>query len=182
MAFSHVWSLCIEEQFYLVLPFIAVFVFYRKSYRLAWSLLGLLLLGGVGLRAHIWMVYTNGMAHNPDLFNYKNYYTYIYYFTFCRLDPILCGVILAALRNFYSHFWHKITAKGNLTLLVGVVILCVTCYLFMHDGYVDRYSFLATVLGFPLLGLSFALLVTSSLSPNSILYRVKIWGLKGWLH
>lgn len=40
-AFSQVWSLCIEEQFYLALPIIAIFIYYKKSIRLAWYLVAL---------------------------------------------------------------------------------------------------------------------------------------------
>ena len=46
----------------------------------------------------------------------------------------------------------------------------------MHNDYANRYAFSTTVMGFPMLGLSFGLLVISALSPNSILHKVKIWG------
>ena len=176
IAFSNVWSLCIEEQFYLALPLIAIFIYHRKSIKLSWSLIAFALIGGMLLRAYIWINYTNGMAHSEDLFNYKNYYAYIYYFTFCRLDPIICGVVLAIVRNFHSHAWHKITSRGNLTLILGMISLGFTCYLIMHDNYLGQNSFSATVIGFPMLGFSFGLLVISALSPNSILHKVKIWG------
>lgn len=175
-AFSNVWSLCIEEQFYLALPLIAIFIYYKKSIKLSWLLITFALIGGIFLRTYIWINYTNGMAHSEDLFNYKNYYAYIYYFTFCRLDPIICGVILAMIRNFHSHTWHKITLRGNLTLVTGITSLAITCYIIMHDKYLGQNSFSATVIGFPMLGFSFGLLVLSALSPNSILHKVKIWG------
>ncbi len=169
VAFSNVWSLCIEEQFYLALPLIAIFIYYKKSIKLSWSLIAFAVIGGIFLRAYIWINYINGMAHNEDLFNYKNYYTYIYYFTFCRLDPISCGVILAMIRNFHSHTWHKITSKGNLSLILGIISLTFACYIIMHDKNLGHNSFSATVIGFPVLGFSFGLLILSALSPNSIL-------------
>lgn len=173
-AFSHAWSLCIEEQFYLALPIIAILVYYKKSIKLSWLLIAFALISGMLLRAYMWITYTNGMSHNSDLFNYKNYYTYIYYFTFCRLDPIICGVIIAIVRNFYSKTWYKITSKGNLSLILGIISLSVTCYMFMYHEYAYQYALIPTIIGFPMLGLSFGLLVISGLSPNSILHKTEI--------
>src|SRR6185437_6770293 len=173
-AFSHSWSLCVEEQFYLALPIIALILYYKKSIKLSWCLVTLTLIGGMALRTYMWITYTNGMAQNHDLFNYNNYYTYIYYFTFCHLDPIICGVIIALIRNFYSHFWYKITSKGNLCLILGAISLGITCYMFMNHEYAYRFSLIPTIVGFTLLGISFGLLLISALSPNSILHRVKI--------
>src|SRR5947207_8218239 len=48
-AFSHAWSLAVEDQFYLALPFILLVVFWRP--RAAIILSGAILLGGVLLRA-----------------------------------------------------------------------------------------------------------------------------------
>ncbi|MBP9743516.1 MAG: acyltransferase [Burkholderiales bacterium] len=173
-AFSHAWSLCIEEQFYLALPIIAVFVYYKKSLKLAWYLIAFTLISGMALRAYMWVTYTDGMSQNPDLFNYKSYYMYIYYFTLCRLDPIICGVIIAIVRNFYSQYWYKITSRGNLCLTLGIISLSVTCYIFMNHGYIYQYSLTPTIIGFPMLGISFGLLVISALSPNSILHKTKV--------
>src|SRR6185437_419066 len=173
-AFSHSWSLCIEEQFYLILPIIAIIVYQKKSIKLSFYLIAFTLIGGMALRPYMWIAYTNGISQNPDLFNYNNYYTYIYYFTFCHLDPIICGVIIAIVRNFYSHYWYKITSKGNLCLILGAISLSITCYMFMNHGYAHRYSLISTMIGFTLLGISFGLLLISALSPNSILHRTKI--------
>ncbi|MFL6599644.1 MAG: hypothetical protein ACJ8KF_17015, partial [Chthoniobacterales bacterium] len=47
-AFSHAWSLAVEDQFYLALPFILLVVFWRP--RAAIVLSCLIVLGGVLLR------------------------------------------------------------------------------------------------------------------------------------
>ena len=45
--FSHAWSLCIEEQFYFILPLLALLVIYRKSIRIGWIILFSLMIAGI---------------------------------------------------------------------------------------------------------------------------------------
>ncbi len=171
VAFSHAWSLCIEEQFYLALPIIAMLVYYRKSIKLAWYLIIFALIGGVALRSYLWLKYC-GTSPSPDAFNYKGYYTHIYYFTFCRLDELLAGIAIALLRDFHSHIWYKITSKGNLFLIFGIISTGITFYMFINS----QCSLIPTIIGFPMLGLSFGLLVIAALSPNSLLHKTRIPG------
>lgn len=50
-AFSHVWSLCVEEHFYLVLPLLVGGLMLRPSFAKAAVTTGALVLIGIGLRA-----------------------------------------------------------------------------------------------------------------------------------
>ncbi|MBA3535952.1 MAG: acyltransferase [Tatlockia sp.] len=166
-AFSHAWSLCVEEQFYLILPVIALLMG-KKSIHYTWVVLFGLLLTGIILRSALWVYYTQ---HTNNHFR-TLYYTKIYYCSFCRLDELVFGVAIAILRNFHKDIWVKITKKGNLILLFGIISSGVTFYLFIHY----HYSLLMTAIGYPLLGISFAALTIAALSSNSYLYKIRIPG------
>ena len=166
-AFSHSWSLCIEEQFYLLLPLLALVISYKKSIRIGWVILAGLLISGIILRGSIWIYYTE-YASNL-LYNYN---TKIYYSSFCRLDELLLGVAIAMLRNFHKDAWNKVIKKGNFIFLFGIIGSGVTFYMFLDN----HYGFFMTTFGYTLLAISFASLTLAALSPNCYILNVKIPG------
>ncbi|MES3020971.1 MAG: acyltransferase [Pseudomonadota bacterium] len=165
-AFSHAWSLCIEEQFYLVLPAAALLIAsLRRSLTWAWAALALGLAGGMLWRASVW-------RELVDAGGTGQFFTYIYYSTLCRLDELIAGVALALLRQYHAGLWQRLTAHGNLALALGVALSALTFTLFLND----RYGYGVTVFGYPLLALSFGLLLVSALSPGSVLRETRVPG------
>jgi len=169
-AFSHAWSLCVEEQFYLILPLVLVigarFGFGRSQ---GWTLLSALLLVGVGSRVILWLDYAAGNG---------GYHPHIYYSTLCRFDEFLPGIAVALVKNFHRPLWERITRHGQRVLAIGAVatatlLFCVWRY-YDIDGY--GYTFFLTAAGYSLLAMAFALLVSAALSPGSWLHRVRIPG------
>jgi peptidoglycan/LPS O-acetylase OafA/YrhL len=169
-AFSHAWSLCVEEQFYLILPVVLVtgarYGFGRSQ---GWTLLSALLLVGVGSRAILWLDYAAGNG---------GYYPHIYYSTLCRFDEFLPGIAVAMLKNFYRPLWEQITRHGQRVLAIGAVatvtLLCCVWRFYDIDGY--GYTFFMTAAGYSLLAMAFGVLVLAALSPSSWLHRVRIPG------
>lgn len=167
-AFSHAWSLCVEEQFYLILPVMALIIGYKKSLHYGWVLLLGLLVQGIILRSALWIYYNQSASSHFHAL----YYTKIYYSSFCRLDELIFGVAIAMLRNFHHDLWEKITQKGNLILLIGAISCGITFYLFLQY----HYTLFVTALGYPLLAISFGALTLAALSPNSYLHNIRIPG------
>jgi peptidoglycan/LPS O-acetylase OafA/YrhL len=167
-AFSHAWSLCVEEQFYLLLPLAAVVIsLQRRSLRLGWTALAAVVVAGMLVRSQLWAHLVEG---NPQAT--LNYYKYIYYSSLCRLDELVAGVALAMLRNYHGAIWQRITSIGNAVLMAGLALSGLAFYLFMHD----YFGQLATVLAYPILAAGFALLVLAALSPGSLLARMRVPG------
>jgi peptidoglycan/LPS O-acetylase OafA/YrhL len=167
-AFSHAWSLCIEEQFYMLLPAVALLLAsLRNSLRWTWAVVGLTFVAGMLMRGYLWDELVDGHLRWRT-----HYYKYIYYSSFCRFDELMAGVALALLKNFHPDLWKRITSYGNLTLAFGSALTSLTFYLFLSD----HLGFMMTVIGYPMLALGFSLLIVSALSPDSILCNTRVPG------
>jgi len=163
-AFSHAWSLCIEEQFYVLLPALALLVAAAR-HRLLWTLAVLVLAIGGGIVARYYWRQEVGGFGTP-------YFKYIYYSTICRLDELIAGVVLALLKNYHAALWTRMTAHGNAVLALGCTLTAITVYLLLQD----RFGVGMTVFGYPLLALSFALLILAALSDKSVLRSARVPG------
>lgn len=163
--FSHAWSLCVEEHFYLFLPIILVFLQYgkmiNKSY---WLLIALFLIGFI-LRIYS---YNNFYLSNIKEANSSIYwYQYVYYPTYNRLDGLLAGVAIAGIYIFYQSAWEKISTYGNLSIVLGSIVLTLSYFLCY-----DQRTFNASVIGFPLVAIGYGLIVIGAISPTSFLYKL----------
>ena len=167
-AFSHAWSLCIEEQFYVLLPALALLLAsVRRSLRWAWVAVALAFVIGMAVRATLWQELVDGNARAS-----ANYFKYIYYSTFCRFDELVAGVALALLKNYHPAAWTRLTARGNLALALGAGVCALAFWLFLDN----RQGFGITVLGFPLLALGFSLLIVAALGEGSLLRTIRVPG------
>ena len=167
-AFSHAWSLCIEEQFYLLLPAFALLVAScARPLRAAWAIIALVLLGGCLLRAANWHAWTGAPAHAEG-----GYYQAIYYATLCRLDELVAGVALALVKTCHRRRWRQALHHGGKALAVGTLACALATFLFTQN----RLGLTATVFGYPLLALGFGALLLSALSNNAPLATIRVPG------
>jgi len=164
--FSHAWSLCIEEQFYLVLPLTLMALVYFKQINKGFLLLALLFLLGFVLRIYSWQQLV--VPHlNTSNFS-AEWYRWIYYPTYTRLDGLLAGVTLAGIFQFLPALKNRITQYGNLVFLFSLVVLAVAYLLCAHER-----TFRHTVFGFPATAIGYGLMVLAAVSPSAFLYRFR---------
>ena len=165
--FSHAWSLCIEEQFYLVFPLlIAALVYFKVTKKGAYLILGLFLFTCL-IRLYIWNTYMAPLIGKEG--GDGNFWvTWMYYPTHTRLDGLLVGISIAGLAVFYPALKEKLTTHANLLLTVGILILTGAYFLCF-----PRNEFDANVFGFPLIAIGFGLMVLAAVSPGCVLYKFK---------
>jgi len=171
-AFSHSWSLAIEEQFYVLLPALALLGAWfggsvRRAPWLPWVLIALLVVAGMLVRAALWRDVVDGQEYWM-----RNYFQFIYYASWCRVDELLAGVALALLKNRHPAAWAGLARRGNLMGALGVLVSGGAFWFFLQD----RYAFPQTVFGLPLLALGFALLIVAAVAPGSLLQRLRVPG------
>lgn len=165
--FTHSWSLCIEEQFYLILPAVVLLCArFKRGKALGWLLLASGMAGAVMMRYQAWD------AHGREAIDGMDYYQHIYYSSLCRFDELLPGVAIAMLKNLHPQAYARITGKGN--ALLGAGLAGVAAMFTLYSG--PEFSFLTTTFGYSLLALSFGLLVLSALSPDSLLHKARVPG------
>ncbi|MBZ4188195.1 acyltransferase family protein [Niabella beijingensis] len=164
--FSHAWSLCIEEQFYLTLPFILLLLY--KSRSAPRVLFFLLLLLVLLLRWISWDTWIAPLNSNETGF-WLLWYKYIYYPTYTRLDGLLIGVGLAWVVHYAPRGAAIISKNGNLFFLAGLPFLTAAWFICR-----DQASFAASIWGFLLVAVGFGCWVAAAAAPSSFLYK------KGW--
>jgi peptidoglycan/LPS O-acetylase OafA/YrhL len=172
-SFSHAWSLCVEEQFYLILPLAMVLLAPRATPKKVLAAIVAVLVSGMALRGYFWL---HDVARTPfDIAGEPRsdrFMKFIYYPTWTRLDGLLAGVVAAVVRTFRPALWASLTARPNGLLAAGVAGV-VGSVLFFQE---QTAAFWPTVFGFPLLALSMAMLVMGASDHRSIIGRRAIPG------
>lgn len=163
--FSHAWSLCVEEHFYLFFPLVLAALIAFKAEKKGWVLLVALFLFGFGVRLYSWhyLIVPTAAADNA----WKYWYMYMYYPTYNRLDGLLAGVSIAALFAFKPLVKERITKHGNVILGISILVLAGAWFLCE-----DQSGFAASIFGYPLISVGYGLMVIAAVSPSGFLYRV----------
>ena len=166
-AFSHAWSLAVEDQFYLALPFLLLFLHRRSS--AAILVPSLIVIGGIALRS--FLAAQNSSVDGGGV-SFRGFQAWIYYPTWTRLDPLVFGVALAAIEKFRPTWWKYLTDHAPLFWFPGFGLIAYALYL----GETDNLTISACIWQFPLIAVGMAALLICAVSPRLPFCRTAIPG------
>ena len=163
-AFSHAWSLAIEDQFYLALPLLLIFI--NRWNRAAFIIPLAVFIGGLALRGTL--AYLNPGESGVS---FSGFQKFIYYPTWTRLDPLVFGVVLAAIEKFRPSLWNRLMNFALWLWLPGLAAIAYGLALGEND-----LTIATCVWQFPLVAVGMATLLVCAVSPRLPFRRVEIPG------
>jgi peptidoglycan/LPS O-acetylase OafA/YrhL len=154
---ASLWSLAVEEQFYLLMPLAVRFLPRQR-------LIPLLLVAIFGAPAARILVYKFSTAHSIQ-----------YMLAPCRADALSFGVLLAV--GWRDNFW-KTLALNHRRILFGATLLLLFGVVYLAYADPSPYSFTMTVWGFSTIDLFFSCLLVTILSvPQGFAGGICRWSL-----
>lgn len=142
---THLWSLAVEEQFYLFWPFVILMV---KKPKILFFIMLTLLLVVIGLRYVVW-------TFNLEHLSYFNLYT------FSRIDGICLGSMLGLFRLFN---------RTSLKKLTPIIVFALAGFNFLFYFFNEKTQFtlpFLAIIGYTTFAVLFALLINEGVEGNN---------------
>ncbi len=167
-SFSHAWSLCVEEHFYLILPWLVLLLRKWHVRYLPVVCVVVLVAAGMGLRHALWQTAQAAGGKPADFLRL------VYYPTWCRLDGLIAGVSLAALHLFHRDMWLRL-ARPQWLVPVGVACMAVAVGMTTDSGQI--LGEVPSIMVYPLFSLGVMLLLAALVQLEAHLQGLRWSGL-----
>lgn len=126
---AHLWSLSVEEHFYLFWPFLAAWIIFKRSYNFKKYFISLII-----LLISIIKIYAFKYEFN---FAYNNITIDTYRFTLFRIDAILLGALLAIILSDKKNRLNTLSQKTASYILIPVLL----AFIFLLFKYFEGNAF-----------------------------------------
>jgi peptidoglycan/LPS O-acetylase OafA/YrhL len=180
-AFSHAWSLCIEEQFYLLLPLLVwagvrAAAAWNLRVSTLWGLFAGLTLMAMAWRASLWDQFGREVSGGGA--GSQGYHPALYYATLARIDEFIPGLAVALWRHAHPASWARAMAHGRRWCIGAVAVAALVWYAVANHYYISGYGYgrFMTVAGYSLIAWGYAVLVVAALCTDSPLRRWRVPG------
>ncbi len=164
--FSHAWSLCVEEQFYFLFPLTLLFIWTTRMKKYPGWIITVFFLLPLVFRWIIWTCFLVPIRGSEEFG--VNWYRWIYYPTYTRIDGLMVGIALAAVFRFKNHWLKPIYRFAN-QISIFVFLLLIISYFTLAN----EHNSASTIFGFSGIALLYSLLTIAAISARSFLFRFK---------
>jgi len=169
-AFSHAWSLCVEEHFYLLFPGIAWLLTRSGSARR--SILAVVFFIGAGIASRAWAwdrfvrPWLEPVAREQWI---RAFMAHLYYPSYQRLDGLVVGAALAAISVYRHELWVRLQRHSGLFFALGMTSLA-----WIYWAEHSKQELLGTAISYPLIALSLGALLIASVGEETWVNRREI--------
>lgn len=155
-AFPHFWSLCVEEQFYLLWPLLVR----RLGRRGVMVFSSILVLIAMASRIYVRHRLGEPIGHEAA-----------YSFTPCRMDALAIGALVAALMRGGGGAARIADRQPGLVASIGLLVLLAG----ILAGHLQRTGAVMQAFGYTVIALGFALLLVGALGRSGLAARLLAW-------
>lgn len=182
-AFTQAWTLSVEEQFYLILPVLAISLVGRLSTLATLATFAVLIAAGIVCRYVLWEGQVGVLVEDGRLREaFAVYLKEVYYPTYTRLDGLLFGVLLGAARFFKPGLYSRLMPP-LIAIPLGIGLVAAAVFLFSIRGplagtnlFLVFQAMPGAVAGFPLISVGIALLLGAMLDKERALRVIPVPG------
>lgn len=160
---SHLWSLSVEEHFYIFFPLLALLFIFKLSHKNRITFLILMFFIVATLRIIVY--------NFQEFFVFQKFTIDSNRFTFCKIDGIILGVILSFLSlngKLLNNFFSSRTKNTTLLLLLFIIFIIILFTLSENNKYWRNGGFILTD------SLCFFTVITAIKNPKHFLLSNKV--------